>query len=238
MSRNRRWLCCPTILTVCIACIGVASVFAESIVVENASFEEPILGDPWYTPSGLPADGAWKNSGSFAGIFVNGHFSDTLTNANGNQMAFMDTATGAQVWQDLSAVYEVGKSYTLSVGVAGRSDVPGNSVDELSLRLFYRDKTNPDVAYPIAQTPVARGGLSTTMLTYYTVTVPTVQASDDYSGQAIGIWFFNTVKGANPGSFTLDNVSVLAVPEPCAIALLASGTLGLVCCAWRKRTSR
>ena len=74
------------------------------------------------------------------------------------------------------------------------------------------------------------------VLTDFTVTVPTVQSTDAWAGLPLGIWLDMYSAGGNTGVF-LDNVRLTstAVPEPSTLALLAGGLFGLVAYAWKKR---
>jgi hypothetical protein len=217
-------------------------VVADPITVPNASFESPgVANSPYYTglpTNAEPATGDWGWSGYFAAVvYNNGNYTSVLTNADGNQFCAIDySATrSTSVSQDLSAVFEAGKSYTLTVGIANRSDVPGNSGDQMDVRLFWRSLDGS--AYGVLGTATAtKSELSTTALKDYSVVVPTLQNGNAAIGNTIGIWLQTTTASAS-SSWSIDKVRLDAasVPEPCGLYLLANSAIGLLAYAWRKR---
>ena len=68
----------------------------------------------------------------------------------------------------------------------------GNSSDQMQLLLYWN---NGGTITPIG-TPqtITFGNLSTSAMTDYSVSIPTVQGSNPYQGQAIGIEIQTTVK--------------------------------------------
>ena len=65
----------------------------------------------------------------------------------------------------------------------------------------------------------------------------TATAGGDYIGESLSIGFFTEAALQSGAAVIVDNVSatVSEVPEPGAIVLLATGLIGLLCYAWRKR---
>ena len=113
-----------------------------SIAIDNASFEAPVID-----PNGFPAAPyvdqwieidvdtlASTNTGVFANTAAESW--DHKDNADGQQLAFLGSEQGNALEQDLTATYEVGCDYrlTVAVGVSSRfapsSEVP---VDILEL---------------------------------------------------------------------------------------------------------
>jgi hypothetical protein len=219
------------------------SAMADVITVPNGSFESPVAVGPNYfamlTEGTGPSVGDWASSAAhLSGVFKNtGMYGNVITNAVGNQVAFQDGFSGAQTWQDLTATYTAGNAYTLTVGVAGRSDIaqPTNP-EQMEVRLFYRDAETKAVT--VAYQTVNYTDLSTSAFTDYTVSLPAVSGSDAWAGKTIGIQFYCT--WSDPLSsqyFSLDNVrlSSAAVPEPASMAIIVTGLAGLLAYAWRKR---
>jgi hypothetical protein len=241
-KRSRTLFLFLGLLALCSVVLGTSvSAMAESIYVPNASFESPTL-----SPGGVVAmDGVgtyswicpdYAGMGYPAGIFNNNPaapYGSVITNQDGSNMCFfMDTVdpaipAAAQIFQDLTATYEVGKSYTFTMGIARRLDEPNYDTDTLELRLFCRN--TPGLI--LAATPVTKAGLSYTALTDYTVTIPTVQATDSWANQPMGIWICETqgvTWGSPGGAWTLDNVrlTATAVPEPTSLCLLIGVAIG------------
>jgi hypothetical protein len=220
------------------------------IDVQNASFETPdASGSPYY--ASLPGQGnwppvmgggwRWNGMGAYAinKNILNSMTIDIPSNLDGNQFCQLNYdpgSVGVSLVQDLAAIYEVGKRYRLTVGVAKRSDQAGQPTDQLDLRMAWRSGTESvDV---LNTTVVTKGDVSTSALTYYNVDVPVIQAGDIAVGKTIEFGIVTTTMSGSGGAvWTIDNVSLASeyVPEPSSIVLTASAVLGLLAYAWRKR---
>jgi hypothetical protein len=137
---------------------------AELLVVPNASFEVP---DTTFFVWDI-AD--WGNPGNTGTFWNEAGFGNMITNADGDQLAFMNCDAGNvdnNMYIDLDYLLIAGK-YTLTVGVAARSDSaptdPANT--KMELRLFTRF---PELII-LASQEVVYSDLSNTELTYYSVT--------------------------------------------------------------------
>jgi hypothetical protein len=136
------------LLTVC------ASSFASTIEVPNGSFELPetpfvdIQVDSWQKN---PKPTWYDESDGFlwiqlAGVFLNtaADSPDHIDNMHGNQALFLFSVPQVGLFQDLDsneAVYEVGKSYRLSLSVIGGGGaMPEGASFQISL--YYRDDEN------------------------------------------------------------------------------------------------
>lgn len=219
------------------------SVQAQSINVPNWSFESPQVPagfpavttiDSWEkapVPPGFPPED-WNN---LAGIFPNPAPGEPrhITNADGNQVAFLFVVQGVSISQDLAATFDAGFSYTLSLGLRGGGALtPGAT---FGVSLYYQDSGSP---VTVAATEiVATADYSTTSELFdIQLTLPSVQATDPWAGQNIGIQLAATSNNGAPGIayWEADRVSLVAVPEPNRYALLvASGFLGGV--LWWRR---
>lgn len=244
--------------------ITLGSVHAQPIFVPNHSFDSPSapMADPYVTTlvsswqkPGKPAyfDFVEANYGIFwdqtTGIFFG---PGAYGNMDGMQAAFVMSWPQAGIFQDydtldyndatpthdFDATFEIGKSYTLTLGVYGKG-YPGyppmTEGSLLGLSLYYRDGANmvtvgapTIVSYSTALFPNA-GPLD---LIDFSVNIPTVQAGDAWAGQHIGIKI-ESIYGTGDGYWDIDNVRLTAVPEPSMLSLVALG--GVLALRFRNR---
>lgn len=182
----------------------------ESVPIENASFESPAV-DPNDFPV-LPYVEGWTEfdvdpvGSTNTGVFLNSPegAEDRVSNADGLQLAFLGSELGNAYVQELATLYEVGRSYrlTLSAGVSGRFPPSMEPpVDTIELVLYYGDG---DEVVDIVQQAVEAVGLSMTWLDEFSAYLPPVQAEDAWAGKPIGV----AIRSAGlPGGFwDLDNV--------------------------------
>jgi hypothetical protein len=234
-----------------VAGLGTGAMQAAEIPVPNGSFESPSV------PSGFPAlplldnwqkspQPIWYDPGAFGGITwdqVTGVFPNTaegspdhIVNLDGAQAAYMFALPDVGLSQELSATYEVGLSYTLTVGMLGSQGIAEGSTFELGL--YYLDGLNAPIT--VASTPVTYTATGfpngVTELVEFAVNLAEVQASDAWAGQNIGIQLLST--SGTTGVWDLDNVRLQAVPEPGTMALLAIGLGVLIAAGARTQSSR
>jgi len=222
-----------------------AWVEAADIAVPNYSFESPTtppgfpafpVVDSWQKapePPGvpLPPGVTWDQ---LAGVFPNTApgSPDHIDNVDGAQAAYMFAVPGVALFQDsFGPTYEVGMSYSLTVGILGGGGITEGSTFQISL--YYRDGGNNIVN--IASTPVtytAAGFPTATHLIDFNVALGEVQSGDAWVGRNIGIQLLAS-GGTGAGYWDLDNVRLSAVPEPGTVALLALGLGGLAFTRWR-----
>jgi len=232
-----------------------------SITVPNNSFESQLATPQTHTtnsidnwqqtaePNGFvsPTGFQWNQE---SGIFENIAGTSHIDNADGNQSAYLFNYPGVGIFQDnnstdwqnlppthaFNAKFQVGQSYTLTLGVIGGGGnmQPG---DELDLILYYRDAGNNMVT--VADTPIIFSTAAfptTTHLFDYQVTVPSVQSTDAWAGENIGIELVS-VSGFGFGYWDVDNARLTQTPapEPATAGLLMLGLAGL--CTRRSRKS-
>jgi len=225
------------------------SLLAQPIPVPNGSFETPTPPpgfpaspqvDNWLKapqPPGIPLPGGitWEQ---LAGVFPNTPVGavDHIDNVDGNQAAYMFAIPGVALFQQLNSVFEAGNSYHLTLGILGGGGITEGS--SFLMSLYYLDGANNPVT--VAATPItysAAGFPNPTHLYDFSVNLGTVQASDAWAGRNIGIQLLSTF-GTGAGYWDVDNVRLVAVPEPGTMALFALGAGGLLLARWRTRRQK
>ncbi|OQA00544.1 MAG: hypothetical protein BWY71_00693 [Planctomycetes bacterium ADurb.Bin412] len=234
---SRKWMVLSCVL---LAAGSLQTLWAGTINVPNGSFEAPYVDmvSPYATSSisdwqKAPVPQWWLDAGystqqwtDSAGVFVNVPF-QPVDNVDGRQAAFMFSPPGCELFQDLAATFEIGQSYTLTVGIEGggygmKPGVP------MEIRLYYRDDTGNRI--PVGSTEVINTNASGVMshLTDYQLDIPAVLADDAWAGKNIGVQLISTVSFEDSGGFwNIDNVRLISIPEPISLTLLALGTLVL-----------
>src|ERR1051325_6008336 len=207
----------------CLLCFATASMCATNlnagtIAIPNYSFELPATTfidtniDSWQQVPGPQSQ--------TTGIFVNttNGSPDHLDNCEGTQAAFIFSAPGVGIFQDYNSVdyahtnpthdfnilFEVGKSYDLTVGFAVSYSFGPSPGATLQLALYYRDALNNMVAISSTNITYDTNLISPTHFRDYQVHVATVRPTDAWAGKNIGISILSTV--ATGGVWDLDNV--------------------------------
>ena len=190
---------------------------SASIPIENASFESPVT-DPNGFPA-VPYATGWTEidtdilASSNTGVFTNTEPNsfDHILNTDGSQLAFLSSQTGNAFEQDLSADYNAGCNYrlTVAVGISARFQPSSEEpLDYLELALYYRDGNEP-VDIVSGKIPAMQWSQ---WLEDFSLYLPSVGLSDPWAGKNIGIAI--RAAGSAGGFWDIDNVrleeSVLA----------------------------
>ena len=218
--------------------IGLASGPAQAagIPVPNGSFESPTPTPPspvatdvdfwqdepqpiWFDPDGFGF--TWDQT---TGAFPNPPEGNPgrITNMDGAQGGYILALPGTGMSQELDATYEVGLSYTLTVGMASSSSQPLLEGNTFELSLYYLDAL--DALVTVASTPITYSITEFPTLTEFvdfTVNLGEVQGGDAWAGENIGIRLLST--SGTGAAWDLDNVRLQAIPEPGTWGLLALG---------------
>lgn len=215
---------------------GAGPVQAASIPVPNGSFESPTPTPPfpvttdvdfwqdepqpiWFDPDGFGF--TWDQT---TGAFPNPPEGNPgrITNMDGAQGGYILALDGTGMSQELEATYEVGLSYTLTVGMASSSSQPLADGNTFELSLYYLDAL--DALVTVASTPITYNITEFPTLTEFvdfSVNLGEVQGGDAWAGENIGIRLRST--SGTGAAWDLDNVRLQAIPEPGTWALLALG---------------
>jgi len=208
-------------------------------VVPNGSFESPGTDfadarlDSWQKS---PEPAWYMGGGGFPWDQLVGQFLNPtngspthIDNMDGKQAAFLFALPDVAIFQDNNSIggtnseplhefnvrFETGKSYALTAGVLGGGGGMTNGAT-LELSVYYRDPAGNRVT--VASTIITNSAAlfpTNTRFTEFQVLVPTVQASDAWSGQNIGIRVASTVGFDRQGGYwDLDNVRLDTVSTP------------------------
>src|SRR5580658_163689 len=210
-------------------------VHAGNVYVPNYSFESPDIGTN--SPYAAPVLDSWQESpqpswyeqadfgGSpwedLVGTFYNlpnftnsmGTNSTYIDNCDGVTAAFMFALPQVAIYQDLNATFNVGKSYTLTVGlIGGGGDMTNGSTIQLSL--YYLDgSSNMNIVAETTVTNTTANFPSETHFVDFEVQVPGVEATNAWAGQNIGIQLLATPNFDDPdswgGFWDVDNVRLV-----------------------------
>jgi hypothetical protein len=190
--------------------VRLTELLPVSIPIENASFEAPVVDPNGF--GAVPFVDQWievdldAEASTNTGVFANtpAESFDHVVNADGSQLAFLGSARGNALEQDLTATYRAGCDYRLTVGVGISGRFPPSAeapVDTLELALYYRDDAN---SVDILRQTVEATGRTMTHLDDFSVCLPTVWSDDTWAGKSIGIAI--RAVGAPGGFWDLDNV--------------------------------
>jgi hypothetical protein len=239
--RRRGGICT---LVVCLVCWVALLADAAPIFVPNASFESPQTSfvelriNSWQNT----AKPSWYDeSGGFLWTQLTGIFKNTpvgsadhLENCHSNQAIWMFAVPEVGLFQDYTsldwsntvpthafdALFEVGKSYTFTMGVNGGGGGMSNGAT-MQISIYYRDAASNRIT-------VAATTITNTPETFHTHTyladvqahLPTVRPADPWAGQHIGLLLLSTVStNLQGGYWDLDNIRLTSIQEPTFISV-------------------
>jgi hypothetical protein len=226
-----RWRLISMVAAISALAAGTSPSCAESIPVQNGSFESPATSfvsinfDSWQK---TPKPDWYVEGGGFLWTQLTGIFKNTspaspdhIVNCDGEQALWLFAVPEVGLFQDLedsqpatnslASRYEVGKAYQLTVGVAGWG---GGMVEGVSLELslYFRDAARNRVV--VASTSVVHSMelfTNNARLVDFHVSVPVVRAEDAWAGKGIGVQLLSTVStNLQGGYWDLDNVRLTA----------------------------
>lgn len=219
--------------------VAAGTLRAGMISIPNGSFELP--ASTYATPfvdywQQTPQPDLGDPNTLQTGVFSNQPPADPfhIDNCDGNQAVFLFAVRGTALFQDydstdyanptpthaFNATFEAGKSYTLTVGVLGGTNLayPMQEGTTLELSLYYRDDANAKVT--VASTVVTNSSAIFSNATHFVdfqAALPAVRAGDAWAGRHIGVQLLSTVGYDLMGGYwDLDNVRLVA--GPCLLA--------------------
>ena len=210
-----------------------------SITIPNGNFVSPDASSYVALPGATnwqtsPPPNWWAGTGATAdewyqqvGVFYNNPGYEWIDNA-GTQAAFMLDTPGLALSQQLTNTFQVGKSYTLSAGIAGGS---GGMLQgtQMEFGLYYVDGSGNQQIFAtttVTSGPTLPANGYVTDLPNYQLTIPAVAASDAWAGQNIGVALIQPYTAPGDQSYwDIGNVQLTAtaVPEPGTMALFVAG---------------
>jgi len=230
------WRSAKTLLAVVIGivvlAVGANKAQDAPIYIPNASFELPettfvnVDIDSWQKS---PTPWWYDESGGFlwsqlTGVFLNVPPTDPdrIDNCDGNQAVWLFAVPEVELFQDLTATFEVGQSYHLTVGIIAGG---GNMKDDvpIEIRLYYRDAENKKVT--VGATTFAYNS-DTGYVKHFNdvrLDLPQVRPTDPWAGKNIGVQLVSTLTladldpdtGKAGGYWDLDNVRLTkSLPGP------------------------
>lgn len=219
------------VIAIVMLAAGANKLQAASIDIPNASFESPetVFADPtidfWQKS---PTPFWYDESGGYLWIQLMGVFlnlppedPDHIDNCDANQALYMFALPEVELYQDLTATYEVGRSYHLTVGMFGggggmKDDVP------IDIRLYYRDAEDNKVTVGATTYTYDLDGGYVKHFNDVKLNIPRVKDTDPWAGKNIGVQLISgltladldPVTGKAGGYWDLDNVRLESGPEP------------------------
>jgi hypothetical protein len=222
------------------ASLAAGGAQAASIAVGNASFESPALSDaaPYTTTAAelLPWVACWAaeyKAAPYYAMFGEGG----VTPSDGVNVGYLNASSAEwrpYVYQTLDTTYQAGLSYTLTVA-ASMYQNPANAGQYLSIQLGYWAGDPDGQAGPTILAERQIGGSELTTWTMHDFSASTGAVSGDAVGKPIVVYLGRALGSVTGPQWSVDNVRMSSVPEPGTIVLLASGLIGLLVHAWRRR---
>jgi hypothetical protein len=201
----KTFLCVMATALICLA--GAAK--ADLIV--NGNFDTDLSGWSYVPTTGTTAGTMWDY------------------NSDGSNPAFADLHLVTYLYQgNTTHPFAEGETYTISFTASGEG-----ATGKLLAR-FYDAATNT----PVASLTLTRDDLGTGDPVNFKPYSFQYVVDPSRIGHAWELDFDSADDGANPAVWTgVDSVhvTVSSIPEPTALILLATGLIGLVAYAWRKR---
>ena len=243
--------CCKAMLCV-LAALGISEavltgiVTADPIPITNASFETPVLDDGKDSDSvgGFGTVTAWTaicNNGAWAGVWNSTatYFAEdsdgNLVGGEGKNLLDLYVGGGQDVlvYNQLNDTTLKAGKYTLTVAIG--SPTGYSCSDNWAIRLGSISGNSVTVLGEITQQTggsVTVGSLSDKSFSL------DISQDNTHLGESlvVGLYASNNV-GSDVRVSCFDNVHLdyVGIPEPCSMAIMATGLFSMLAYAWRKR---
>jgi hypothetical protein len=210
-----------------ISILGIP-VAAHANLIQDGSFETPVIGFAWYEDYGVntgdPNYGGLQFDSSWAiapnNVDIVSDLTSTPQASNGNQyLDLVGTGSTGGISQAFST--KVGQTYTLSFEYGNNPWSTSTASATVSVG---------SLSSPANQTASVTHNTSNTSDIFWTLFTETFVANST----STTLSFLNTVGGGN-GGILLDDISVTATPLPSAFSMLLIGLAGLGLVAYRGR---
>lgn len=144
------------------------------------------------------AFGSWDN---LTGVFPNPASGQPgrIGNMDQNQAAYLFATPGAGFYQNLTAQYEAGTTYKLTIGFVGSASIPPANNTTISMALFYM---NGAQMVPVASQTVTYNTQNFpdfANFVDFSATTPTTTPTSPWAGKNIGIYVVSTAGQDNSG---------------------------------------
>ncbi|MFQ5440819.1 MAG: hypothetical protein ACE5DL_05085 [Nitrosopumilaceae archaeon] len=130
--------------------VGISPAFAESVLVNDPSFENTILNDGQFTPTHGPPTADWTYNPT-SGVYNPSIAQTTIVPNSGENQGFTN---GGSICQTLSEIIEADTEYTLSVYIGNRPGLHNGFTidirDNTDAILASLDNLDPDAVNPLA----------------------------------------------------------------------------------------
>ena len=213
--------------------------WAQQVTVFSEDFESTsgLSSANWPTVTGNYS-GASGGTGYLAGTYSGGPdgFSSYFPSYALYFRSTSSTRNAITSTLDLSSYASVTISFSIRAeGNKGSSSFPFDGIDSNSEEIFLQYTTNASAATPTwVTTPLWRSDFKTTYSwATITVTLPTAALGSD-----VGFRWQQLNDESNIDNWAIDDIVVLASPEPGTWALFGAGTVGLAVVAARRRRHR
>ena len=221
--RIRKKLVAAMVGIVLLAVGATTPAYGGAIYIPNASFELPqttfvsIDIDSWQKS---PTPWWYDESAGFlwsqlTGVFLNVPATDPdyIDNCDGNQAVWLFAVPEVELFQDLTATFDVGQTYHLTVGIIGGG---GNMEDDvpIEIRLYYRDAEDNKVTVGATTFTYNSGTGYVKHFNDVYLDIPRVTAINPWAGKNIGVQLVSALTladldpdtGKAGGFWDLDNV--------------------------------
>jgi hypothetical protein len=211
-----------TILASAVTALGLAAATASAGLLANPGFEAFVSGSPDASSGDVPMNsgGPWAGWNNWVSPF-SGYYTDDVAHT-GTQAGKTFSGPNAGIYQNVSVT--AGQQYTASAYFLNRSGVDAlNGIQTVDIRITFFDGANGtgnNLGIFVAPTAISAG---TPVDTWTPLSVTAIAPLGAQSAQVMA--FFNNPEFGG-GALYVDDMDLVAVPEPASLAAL--GVAGML----------